>query len=65
MTRQDLLAMLEAKTYADWFYGGYEDSEAFYRRKEIWENTHKLCNDMGVEVFPSVVIHWLWEENKL
>ena len=65
MTRQDLIAILEAQAFASMTYHRYVDEESFLFKKQIWEHAHKLCMDMGIDVFPSVVVRQLWEENKL
>ena len=65
MSRQELLALLEAQAFASMTYHRYVDEESFLFKKKIWEQTLELCRQMQVETMPTVVVRWLWEENKL
>ena len=65
MSRQELLALLEAQAFASMTYHRYVSEESFLFKKQIWEQTLDLCSQMQVEPMPTDVVRQLWEENKL
>ena len=65
MSRQELLAILEAQAFASMTYHRYVDEESFLFKKQIWEQTLDFCRQMQVETMPTDVVRQLWEENKL
>jgi hypothetical protein len=65
MTRQELLALLEAQAFASMTYHRYVNEESFLFKKQIWEQTLELCRQMQAEIMSTDAVRQLWEENKL